>query len=197
MEDSDNITKMVIEALKLHYNQKNIKSRERFFKEKILTYGVSVIEIRKIIRKTYPKLTDNGIICIFKDLVSSKIFDEKIAGIILLGYALEKKKELFFDFYLIEEALEKHIDNWALCDTISTDVIAKLLDLNPEYINKILPWATSKNIWKRRALIVSVIKSKKLSNREKLFQEILNLYRGEKDPIVTKSLKWLNKEMKE
>jgi len=190
-----NIVEIIKRDLKASIDKDNIKERNKYFKEEIKYYGVSVATIRKIINEVYFQiLDDSDIITASNDLIRSKVFEEKLAGIILLGYALKRKKHEFFDFSLIEEILDREINNWALCDTLSTDVIGVLLEIQPTYILKVIDWIYSKNPWKRRAAIVSIIKAKKLNNKEEIINNILEHLKYENNYFVKKALDWLKRE---
>lgn len=190
-----NIVEIIKKNLRTSIDMNNVKDRSKYFKKEIKSYGVSVTTIRKIIKRIYPQISDDSeIIAISHDLIMSKIFEEKMAGIILLGHALKRKKQEFFDFSLIEEMLDMEINNWALCDTLSTDVIKVLLEIEPAYISKVMDWIYSKNPWKRRAAIVSRIKARKINNKEKIANIILESLKDDDDYFVRKALRWLRRE---
>lgn len=190
-----NVVEIIKKELRTPIDINNIKDRSKYFKKEIKSYGVSVSTIRKIIKGIYSQISDDSeIIATSNDLIRSEIFEEKMAGIILLGYALKRKRQEFFGFSLIEEILDKEINNWALCDTLSTDVIRVLLEIEPSYISKVMDWIYSKNSWKRRAAIVSIIKTRKINNKEKIANIILESLKDEEDYFVKKALRWLRKE---
>lgn len=190
-----NIVEIIKKDLRASIDINNIKDRSKYFKKEIKSCGVGVTTIRKIIKGIYSQISDDSeIITVLHDLIKSKIFEEKMTGIILLGHALKRKKREFFDFSLIEEILDSEINNWALCDTLSTDVIRVLLEIQSTYISKVMDWIYSKNPWKRRAVIVSIIKARGINNKEKIANIILESLKNENDYFVKKALRWLKRE---
>ena len=190
------ISKKIREDLKSLMDITNLKDRDKFFKSDIKSYGISIATIRRIIKEVLSKPVKNSeIVAASQELVKSEIFEEKIAGIILLGYELKRNRKEFFDFSVIEEMFDDgYIDNWALCDTLATDVITLLIEIRPVYISKIMDWINSENPWKRRATIVSIIKAKKLNNKKEFINEILQVLKSENDYFVKKALNWLRRE---
>jgi len=186
------------EFLRSSIDESNLRGRNKFFKEEINSYGISIITIRKIIKNTYSKLIKDPnmfteVFIASCDLVKSKIFEEKIAGIILLGYTLKRNKKEFFDFSVVEKMFDKDINNWALCDTMATDVIAPLIEIQPSYISQIMDWIDSENRWKRRAAIVSIIKAKGLNDKKEITNKILERLKYDNDYFVKKALDWLRR----
>lgn len=107
---------------------------------------------------------------------------------------MKRKKKEFFDLSVIEEMFDGDINNWALCDTLATDVISVLIEIQPIYISKIIDWIYSENPWKRRTVIVSIIKAKRVNDKKKLIDNIFEALKYENDYFVKKALDWLKRE---
>lgn len=173
-----------------------IKKISRLFKNEVSLYGVSIKKVKEIIKNFYqntPVLKDRKIcINVADELIKTKIFENQIAGTFLFE-KLVKKNEFKDISYL--KRLFKYIKNWAVCDTISTEVLAEIIRKNPLKISIFFKWNKSKNIWLRRALLVTVIKLKNdLKEWDTITKELLSCFKNEKEDIVKKAINWLKKE---
>ncbi|MGC9049246.1 MAG: DNA alkylation repair protein, partial [Patescibacteria group bacterium] len=95
----------------------------------------------------------------------------------------------------LETLVTKYIDNWAICDTMSSEVITRVLKKSPEEIRTLYTWVNSKNIWLRRAVLVTIVKLKnKIKSWREIASEILFAFSKENEPIVKKAIHWLERE---
>lgn len=173
-------------------------TRNRLVGEKVMSYGVRTSEIRKIIRKYRKDFQElraaRDCFGVASELISRRILDDQMAGVFLLGLSLKNFERI--DVSEIEKLITRYIDNWATCDAISSEVFAEIQKNSPKKIETLSLWAKSKNIWLRRAALVTVVK---LKNKIKDWQEvaftILSSFSGEKEPIVKKAVHWLEGEI--
>ena len=101
------------------------------------------------------------------------------------------KEKLLADTKVIEKVVQ-HTTDWALVDTLATDVVAVILKNNPNNINSLIDWTKSDNSWLRRCSIVSLIKAKNhIIDWNKYKKLVLNKLIHEDDPYVKKAIKWL------
>lgn len=169
------------------------KSRSKFINTDQETYGVPLPAIKKLVGKYLSEYTlDNKPSSLEKEamyLLEQPIFDSKIAGIQILS--VMSKEKLLADTKVIEKVVQ-HTTDWALVDTLATDVVAVILKNNPNEINSLIDWTKSDNSWLRRCSIVSLIKAKNhIIDWNKYKKLVLNKLIHEDDPYVKKAIKWL------
>lgn len=199
MVDLNNkISILIDEELRTLGDKEFAKSRNRLISEKVVSYGVKTGRIRKIVRehwKKFPELkTEGNCFKTTRELMSMKILDDQMAGIFLLG--LYSKTFEIRDISKLKRLITRYIDNWAACDAMSSEVIAKVLKNSPQEIKILYTWAKSENIWLRRATIVTTVKMKnKIKNWEEIASKILSSFSKEKEPIVKKAVHWLEREI--
>ena len=169
------------------------KSRSKFINTDQETYGVPLPTIKKLVRKYLNEYTlDSDPSSLEKEamyLLEQPIFDSKIAGIQILSIMSEEK--LLADTKIIEGVIQYTTD-WALVDTLATDVVAVILRNNPNEVDSLIDWTKSDNNWLRRCSIVSLIKTKDhIKNWKEYKRDMLDRLIHENDPYVKKSIKWL------
>lgn len=197
MEVSNNkIYLLLLEELKKEGDKDFASSRNQLIGKKIISYGTRTAEIRRITKKYWQKFcegkTEKDWFEIVEKLLSTKVFDNQMAGIFLLGVILKK---FSIEISIITRLISKYIDNWATCDAISSE-IAKKLRNSPENVKKLLlEWIKSQNPFIRRVAVVTLIKLKgKIENWKKITSQVLSFLNKEKDPITKKAFVWLKKE---
>ena len=166
------------------------KSRNRLIGEKAISYGVKTQEIRKIAKKYFKQFqereTKRDWLEIVKRLMSTKVFENQMMGIFLLGLFLKAGGKLSISE--LEKLITKYIDNWAICDAMSSEVVARTLKKLPEESRIIYIWPNSENIWLRRAILVALVKLKnKIENWQEIASKIISSFSKENEPIVKKS----------
>jgi 3-methyladenine DNA glycosylase AlkD len=152
---------------KLVKNTSNFTEEQRSRMYKILNsdnpnfigYGNKHSEIEKLVREIHKKyqLSYEGACEIFKELVKSDVHDEKISGLFLLN----RFKRLFNrdTISIFFNAISKHCDNWAFCDTSCIRVIGPFLAKNVNLAGEVIEiWSNSKAMWVRRASMVILLK---------------------------------------
>jgi 3-methyladenine DNA glycosylase AlkD len=169
------------------------KSRSKFINTDQETYGVPLPAIKKLVRKYLNEYTLDGKSSSLEKeamyLLEQPIFDSKIAGIQILAVMSEEK--LLADTKVIKKIIQYTTD-WALVDTLATDVVTVILKNNPNEVDSLIGWAKSDNSWLRRCSIVSLIKTKDhIRNWGEYKKLLLNNLTHENDPYVKKAIKWL------
>lgn len=198
MEVSNNkIYLSIVSELEKEGNKDFASSRNRLIGKKIISYGTRTAEIRRITKKYWQKFcegkTEKDWLEILEKLLSTKVFDNQMAGIFLFGFVVKKFP---IRISTIKRLISKYIDNWATCDAISCE-IAKKLRSSSECVEKLLlEWIRSQNPFLRRAAVAILVKLKsKIENWEKIAFQTLSFLNNEKDPITKKALVWLKKEV--
>ncbi len=195
---NNKISILIDKELRALGNRRFAKSRNRLINEGVISYGVKTQEIRKITKKYFKRFQERESardwLEIVKDLLSTKVFENQMTGIFLLGAFLKTGGKLTIPN--LGKLITRYIDNWATCDAVSSEVVATILKKSPEEIKTLYLWVKSGNIWLKRAALVTVVK---LKNRIENWQEIalmtLSFSKKEKEPILKKAVQWLKKEL--
>jgi 3-methyladenine DNA glycosylase AlkD len=155
---------------------------------------VKIREIRKIAKEYFKRFSKEKWPEIVKELMSTKVFENQMTGTFLLSLFLKTEREISISE--IEELIKDYIDNWATCDTISGEVVAKVLTHSPKEIKSLETWAKSKNIWLKRVALVTIVKLKnKIENWQRIASQLLSFFGEEQEPILKKAIHWLQKEV--
>ena len=168
---------------------------QKFFKEKLKErYGLKTAILRKIINKCFKDvcmLPKEEILDICDNLLESDIqYGRSFAFIWAEKLKGDYSKA---DFNRFEKWLEKYVDNWASCDSLSTGAIGNLILHFPELASKTRKWTKSKNMWFRRASAVSLITP--VSNGMLLDEvfKIAGILLCDKEDLVQKGYGWMLK----
>jgi 3-methyladenine DNA glycosylase AlkD len=171
------------------------KSFQRFFKEKIVCYGIKTGEVRKIAAgywKQAKELDKSAIFDMCEELFESGYCEESFVAAMWapkLGPVFEKK-----DLALFEAWIKKYITNWAACDSFCNHTLGDFFEKYPDRTPELRRWAGSANRWLRRAAAVSLIVPAK---HGKFLKEIFCLSKillTDPDDMVQKGYGWLLKE---
>ncbi|PIR06751.1 hypothetical protein COV54_02105 [Candidatus Jorgensenbacteria bacterium CG11_big_fil_rev_8_21_14_0_20_38_23] len=197
MVDFNNKISIIIDRnLKKLGSKEFAKTRNRLISKGVISYGVKVGEIRRIVKKYFKqfqeKETERSWLKVVKELMATKVLDDQMAGIFLLNLSLKTFEKVSISE--IEKLITRYIDNWATCDAISSEVIAKVLKNSPEEIKILYTWTKSENIWLRRTALVTTVKLKnKIKDWQEVASKILSSFSKEKEPIVEKAVYWLER----
>jgi len=153
---SNKISILIDKDLKKSGEKKFAQRRNRLIGKEVVSYGVKVREIRKIAKEYFRRFSKEKWREIIKELMSTRVFENQMAGIFLLDLFL--KTEETISISEIEELIKDYVDNWATCDTISSEVVAKVLTHSPKEIKSLDTWAKSRNVWLKRAALVTMVK---------------------------------------
>lgn len=169
-------------------------SSQRFFKEKITAYGVKTSIVTKIAKKYFKEIKGQGKDAVFRfceELFKSGMLEETFIAGKMSDYVGIYDME---DFDVFERWVDLYVDNWATCDTLCNHTIGNFVMAYPEYVNKLIEWARSENMWMRRAAAVSlVVPAKKGLFLDEAFM-IADMLMDEKEDLVQKGYGWLLKE---
>jgi 3-methyladenine DNA glycosylase AlkD len=182
--------------------QKNIdkeykKGCEKYFKEKIIVYGVRTPTTRKIAKKYYPYVKDLDKIQFLKicEIFFNKRYNEYAT---IATQWLRQNNDILNqkDVVYLKKIINKHLDNWAKIDDFCTHVVNPLIQRYPNLQKNIITWTSSKNKWLRRASAVSLItRNKDFYNTNTLKQvfKTSKLLLEDKEDLVQKGYGWLLK----
>lgn len=172
--------------------QKNFYKRD----SNITLIGIKVPCIRKVVKDIVSSYTlhKKSILNVSEKLVSNKVHEYKMAGIILLE--LNKNKIIPSDLETIKRwFLNDYINDWAVIDTLCLAVISSLVEQSKEAQDTVMEWRKHENIYIKRASIVSFIKHAK---RKELIDTLLrhaSTFLGINHDLITKANGWLLREI--
>lgn len=185
------ITKALKEAADPAYKA----GAKQFFKEDINPLGVKVPTVRKIARTYFPKGKEKeAVLALCEELLTRKTQEHSI-----IAFAWMTRLEKQFikdDFSRFEAWVDNYVSNWALCDDLCCGSFGKFLLTFPACRKDVLMWATSKNMWKRRAAAVSLIYSARRKDKTVLpyIWKTADSLLQDKEDLVQKGYGWMLKE---
>ena len=191
------ISTFIDEKLRKSGNKEFAQGRNRLIGEGIVSYGVKTSEIRKIVKECWKRNQElkmaESCFKIAEELISTKVLDNQMAGIFLLGLCQEISAK---DIPRLKKLTALYLDNWATCDAISSEVMTRVLRDYPKKTEILYSWAKSQNKWLRRIALVTIIKLKdKIKSWEKITSQLLSILAEEKEPIVKKAIHWLRRAL--
>lgn len=190
----NDILSIIRQELIRNSDEKTLQSSKHFFKESIVTYGVTMPVVGRIAKEQYKlakNLTKTELFELCTQLWESGYLEESFIAC-NWSYFIHQQYDVS-DFKVFEEWVKKYVNNWASCDTLCNHTIGKLLTMYPELLIHLKGWATSSNRWTRRAAAVSLI----IPAREGRFLEdifaIADLLLLDNDDLVQKGYGWMLK----
>jgi 3-methyladenine DNA glycosylase AlkD len=183
--------------LKKLADQKKKEALQSFFKtgpgqyaEGDIFLGVTVPKSRSISLK-YKDLSLSKT----KQLLSSKIHEERLVAILILVYQFEtgdeKTKKDIFNFYLKHT---KQINNWDLVDLSADKIVGAYLYQTKQETSTLLKLAHSENLWERRVAILSTFHFIK-QNQSKETLKIAEVLLNDKHDLIHKAVGWMLREV--
>ncbi|MCX8160818.1 MAG: DNA alkylation repair protein [Candidatus Saccharicenans sp.] len=193
------IQKEIVQRLQELADPEVAVTTQKFFPEPVDCFGVRAAELRALSREIYSKIE----------------LDWKIDQVLELAEALFVRPELEarscgllvlsrFNSELDRRRLNKirswlkkgYLDNWALIDTLSLEVLGPFFRKNPAELNILETWALDSHPAVRRAALVSLVK---LSGDSKNLNLIFKMVRAAVLPdgangLVAKAAGWLLRE---
>ncbi len=184
----------VREELIANIDSKTLETGQRFFKEKIDFYGVTIPKVNKIAEQLFKELVNEPKLKIWdycEQLFQSGNLEESFVAS-HWSYKFENQftKE---DFYLFERWIKDYINNWASCDTLCNHTVGAFVEKFPEFIKELKNFTSSENRWvKRAAAVTLIIPARKGLFLEHIF-EIADLLLLDPDDLVQKGYGWMLK----
>jgi 3-methyladenine DNA glycosylase AlkD len=188
--------------LLLNVDENTKNSASRFFKEKVVVYGVKSAVVGKLAKAYFNEIKSENkkvspekkkeIFALCEELFKSDYCEEAYIAA-EWAYALRDyySEE---DFYTFEHWIENYVNNWAKCDTLCNHTVGSFIEKFPAYISNLKTWTASENRWLRRAAAVTlVLPARKGAFLEDIF-EIADILLQDKDDLVQKGYGWMLKE---
>ena len=171
------------------------EAAQQFSREPVMVWGVRAPAAREIARQAYqqvktwpPGTRDEWA----ESLWASRRLEE--AGVAIYVYRRLGKQFGAREFRLFERWLDRYVDNWGSCDGLAAWLIAAAIANDPAPIPRLSVWARSRNRWKRRAAIVSLLQEAKRGRRTSEILAIAEQLLEDGDDLVRKGLGWVLKE---
>ena len=186
---SEEIEKIREELRKLG-NREIAEHSKRYLKSDYNFYGIRVPVLRKI-AKNYKNISLDEVYNLFDELWNSGNHEEMNLGIFILEQ--QKKKFNLETWRVIISRLEK-AKSWDHIDYLSSSILGEVLLNNLQLISEVKKMAESRNLWIRRASIVStykLIKKNKLELTLRLAEKLVY----DEDIYVQKGAGWMLREL--
>jgi 3-methyladenine DNA glycosylase AlkD len=175
-------------------DQKTKETGQKFFKERVMLYGVKTAVVSKIGEESYKAIKGKNkaeIFTLCEELWQSGYMEESFIAC-NWSYLLNDDYQPH-DFAVFEKWVEIYVSNWASCDTLCNHTIGTFVEKYPQYASDLIYWAKSPNRWMRRASAVSLIiparKGKFLTDIFKIADSLLL----DQDDLVQKGYGWMLK----
>lgn len=172
------------------------KSSERFFKEKISSYGVRTDIVRKIAKKYFKEIKNldkKKIFDICEDMFATSCGEEAIIATQWLG----DLKDIWSreDFENLDR-FYGYVDNWGKCDDFCLRVLSHFIVLFPEFKDEVKGWSESGNKWRRRASAVAFIQGGLWRIHGKYLKDVFDVANKllcDEEDLVQKGYGWMLK----
>lgn len=182
--------------LKSNFDGKYKNQNQKFFKEKILCYGVRASVTRKISAQYFSLLKKRSKEDIFKlaEKMLQSGYNEEAHIAFDWTYRL-REKYIEKDWKIFQKWTFTYVDNWAKCDNFCGHTLGYFLQKYPQFVKENRKWAKNKSRWMRRASAVSLIPLVKQNKKNSEAFEICDILLKDSDDLVQKGYGWLLKEM--
>ena len=181
--------KKIQKILKEKADERVKNSIRKFVPSSQKIYGVKTPVLNEIAKKV-----QNPNFGLVEKLWKSGSFEEKILAAKILGRI--GKEDSNKSLKLIEN-FSKDISDWAVCDTLGTQGIRKIVKQKQKEIFELSKrLISSKNFWQRRFAIILLIELRRRGfSKEKIKKLIMEKVENDKERYVRKTVVWLKNEL--
>jgi 3-methyladenine DNA glycosylase AlkD len=175
--------------LRANADEKSIANYQRYFKETVKFYGLSMSAANKIAVKYWQEikaLSKPEIFALCEDLFKSDYSEEAAVASDWAPRLTEQFAPA--DLALFKRWIDSYLNDWAKVDGFCNHTVGNFVQKYPAGITEIVSWTASSNRWMKRASAVSLIipAKKGLFINERLLTD--------KDDMVQKGYGWMLKE---
>jgi 3-methyladenine DNA glycosylase AlkD len=126
-------------------------------------------------------------------MVRHPVHENKNVGLMLLSrYHRHFDKDLFIK---AEDWLRKdYCASWALVDFLSPSILTPLILEHSSLLTRMKKWRLSKNLWLRRASVVTIIPAARHGQLHDLAYETVWILRKDSEDLIHKATGWLLRE---
>lgn len=161
------------------------------YAENDMFLGITVPNIRKVIKNYYMKLNLNEI----EELLHSQYHEYRLASLLILTLKMKKangkEKEDIVQLYLNNT---KYINGWDLVDMSAHYILGMYLLENLDKIDILYKLSNSNNLWEKRISIVSTwifIRNERYIDTLKIASILLN----DENDLIHKAVGWMLREV--
>jgi len=181
--------------LRANADEKSIANYQRYFKETVKFYGLSMSAANKIAVKYWKEvkaLSKPEIFALCEDLFKSD-YGEEAAVASDWAPRLTNQFEPA-DLALFKRWIDSYLNDWAKVDGFCNHTVGNFAQKYPASVTEIVSWASLSNRWLKRASAVSlIIPAKKGLFLNEIFT-ISDRLLTDKDDMVQKGYGWMLKE---
>ncbi len=191
MED---VIARIRQELRENADDKKRESAERFFKEGVKLYGLTVPTVNRLAKTYLRELKQSGkqdVFMLCEELWQSGYMEEALIACIW-SHAVHKAYQPE-DIVVFERWISQYVTNWATCDTFCNHSVGDLIDMYPALVDVLKRWATSDNRWMRRAAAVSLIVPARHGRFLGDVFQIADILLLDTDDLVRKGYGWMLK----
>jgi 3-methyladenine DNA glycosylase AlkD len=166
-----------------------------FFKEAVQPMGVRSADLQPIIKFAVGHLKD------LRAEEREQFFERMwrrgdLEGGVLVCHAARRFSRTYGEreFRLFERWIDQYVTNWAHCDGVSSWLLAACIANEPSLQQRLMPWTSSRNRWKRRAAAVALLQEAKAGRSTEMIFRISGALASDTDLMVQKGVGWVLKE---
>lgn len=170
-----------------------------FFKpnDDVVLFGVTTPVVRRVAADVWREVRDVWTVreaLWFADrLTREPALEPKAVGVLVLE---RFHRDLDAEFLLTARrwVLEHRFPNWAAIDTLAPTLVAPVLRRRPSLVGRVESWARSRDLWLRRAAIVSFVPLARRGLALDCAYRLVERRRGDREDLMHKAMGWLLRE---
>ena len=182
-------------GLAAHVDPEYRQGALNFFREPVDLWGVRAFHVKHIARAAYHEV--KSWLAANRDEFANELWKSgklEESSVAICVYRRFRKQCAAREFRLFERWIGRYVTNWANCDGVSSWLLAACLENEPAWIRRLPAWTRSRNRWKRRAAIVSLLQEAKQGRHTAAILGIAGRLLGDADNMVQKGVGWVLKE---
>jgi 3-methyladenine DNA glycosylase AlkD len=195
MKQADFLVRQIRRELEQGGSPAYAKRMQMFFKSPVKAYGWRTEEVRTLalrLREEILAQPDGGLLfAVAEQLFAGPTLEEANLGVALLERSLKQFGEK--EFRRLEKWLS-NIRDWSGCDALCIDLLGPMVQADPRLLRRVLPWAKSRNYWKRRAAAVTLVPSARRGLYTKEVFRLADRLLRDREYMVQKGVGWLLKD---
>ena len=194
----DDVVERIRQELRRDADETKKKSGERFFKEDVRLYGLTMPAVDRMAKAYYEEIrqrSKHDIFMLCEELWRSGYLEEAFVAC-NWSHAIHKEYQPE-DIKVFERWVSEYVRNGATCDGLCNHSVGDLLDMYPALVDHLKKWAGSGNRWMRRAAAVSLIVP---ARRGRFLHEVFaiaDILLRDADDLVQKGYGWILKAASE
>jgi 3-methyladenine DNA glycosylase AlkD len=188
------IANEIEEELRAVGTPERAEGSKKYLKSDLEFTGATVPDMRTIVKgfkKKHSDLSHEKLIAIVEALWSKPVFERRMTAVFFLGTYPDL---LSLSHMPLLERLIRESKTWALVDSLSTDIVGRLVERNPRAVRILDRWATDEDFWIRRAAMLSLAKLLRRGEGFDVFSRYAERMLDEKEFFIRKAIGWMLRE---